>query len=37
MEEYTDDEVAARLGCSRASVQRKLSRIRQLWSDGESR
>jgi RNA polymerase sigma factor (sigma-70 family) len=37
MEGYTDDEVAARLGCSRSSVQRKLSRIRQLWSDGELR
>jgi hypothetical protein len=31
LEGYTADEVAARLGCTRRSVQRKLSLIRREW------
>src|SRR5262249_28458285 len=31
LEGYTADEVAARLGCTRRSVQRKLALIRQEW------
>ena len=31
MEGYTDDDIAARLGCARRTVQRRLRLIRQLW------
>jgi DNA-directed RNA polymerase specialized sigma24 family protein len=33
LEGYTADEVAARLGCTRRSVQRKLALIRREWCD----
>jgi DNA-directed RNA polymerase specialized sigma24 family protein len=32
LEGYTDDEVAAQLGCTRRTVARKLVRIRQAWT-----
>jgi RNA polymerase sigma factor (sigma-70 family) len=32
LEGYTNDEIAAKLGCSKRSVERKLWAIRQLWS-----
>ncbi len=31
LEGYTADEVAARLGCTRRAVQRKLALIRREW------
>jgi DNA-directed RNA polymerase specialized sigma24 family protein len=31
MEGYTDEEIGARLGCARRTVQRRLRLIRQLW------
>ena len=31
MEGYTDHEIAARLGCARSTVQRRLRLIRQQW------
>jgi DNA-directed RNA polymerase specialized sigma24 family protein len=31
LEGYTSEEIAGRLGCSLASVERKLRRIRHLW------
>jgi DNA-directed RNA polymerase specialized sigma24 family protein len=31
MEGYTDDEIAARIGCARRTVQRRLQVIRRLW------
>jgi RNA polymerase sigma factor (sigma-70 family) len=34
LEGYTDQEVAARLGCSLSSVERRLRTIRSLWSAG---
>jgi DNA-directed RNA polymerase specialized sigma24 family protein len=33
---YTNEEIRARLSCSAAKVERKLDRIRRLWSDGSS-
>jgi hypothetical protein len=32
MEGYTNEEVASSLGCALRSVERKLERIRDLWS-----
>ena len=32
LEGYTNDEIAARLGCVRQTVERKLRRIRTLWA-----
>jgi DNA-directed RNA polymerase specialized sigma24 family protein len=32
MEGYSDEEIAAQLGCARRTVVRKLRRIRGLWS-----
>jgi RNA polymerase sigma factor (sigma-70 family) len=34
-EGYTNDEIAARLGCSRSRVARKLERIRIIWEREE--
>jgi DNA-directed RNA polymerase specialized sigma24 family protein len=36
LEGYTNDEIAARLGCVTSTVERKLSRIRAMWA-GEIR
>jgi DNA-directed RNA polymerase specialized sigma24 family protein len=36
LEGYTNDEIAARLGCVVSTVERKLARIRSLWAS-ESR
>jgi DNA-directed RNA polymerase specialized sigma24 family protein len=33
LEGYTDDEIAARLGCVTRTVQRKLARIRRTWAN----
>jgi DNA-directed RNA polymerase specialized sigma24 family protein len=33
MECYTNEEIAGRLGCASRTVERKLGRIRVLWSD----
>jgi DNA-directed RNA polymerase specialized sigma24 family protein len=32
LEGYTDDEIAARLGCVTRTVERKLARIRGIWA-----
>ena len=32
LEGYTDDEIAARLGCVTRTVERKLARIRRIWT-----
>jgi DNA-directed RNA polymerase specialized sigma24 family protein len=32
LEGYTDDEIAARLGCVTRTVERKLARIRRMWA-----
>jgi DNA-directed RNA polymerase specialized sigma24 family protein len=32
MEGYTNDEIAARLGCSRRSVANRLELIREIWA-----
>jgi DNA-directed RNA polymerase specialized sigma24 family protein len=32
LEGYTDDEIAARLGCVTRTVERKLARIRSIWA-----
>ncbi len=32
LEGHTNDEIAARLGCVRQTVERKLRRIRTLWA-----
>jgi DNA-directed RNA polymerase specialized sigma24 family protein len=37
MEGYTNEEIAAKLGCALRSVERKLRVIRSLWSQAESR
>ena len=34
MEGYTNDEIAAKLGVSVATVERKLARIRATWARG---
>jgi len=34
MEGYTSDEIAARLGCARRTVARRLELIRKIWQDG---
>jgi RNA polymerase sigma factor (sigma-70 family) len=34
MEGYSDEEIAAQLGCARRTVVRKLRRIRSIWSLG---
>jgi len=36
MEGYTNDEIAVQLGCTTRTVERKLERIRELWSAGDS-
>lgn len=36
MEGYTNDEIAAKLGCVARTVERKLRLIRDLWSDEEA-
>jgi RNA polymerase sigma factor (sigma-70 family) len=36
LEGYTNTEVAARLGCSVPTVERKLQRIRIIWEDSSS-
>ncbi len=36
LEGYTNDEIAARLGCVTSTVERKLARIRAKWA-GEMR
>jgi hypothetical protein len=33
LEGYTNDEIAARLGCVRRSVERMLQLIRHLWQE----
>ena len=33
MEGYTNDEVAAQLGCGLRTVERKLRLIRQVWAE----
>ena len=33
LEGYTNDEIAARLGCVTSTVERKLARIRGMWAD----
>jgi DNA-directed RNA polymerase specialized sigma24 family protein len=33
LEGYTDDEIAARLGCVARTVERKLARIRRIWAN----
>jgi DNA-directed RNA polymerase specialized sigma24 family protein len=33
LEGYTNDEIAARLGCVTSTVERKLARIRGIWAD----
>ena len=35
LEGYTNDEVAARLGCVTSTVERKLKRIRDRWAKEE--
>jgi hypothetical protein len=35
MEGFTNDEIAAKLGCVRFTVVRKLQAIRRAWSDDE--
>jgi DNA-directed RNA polymerase specialized sigma24 family protein len=35
MEGHTNAEIAARLGCVRRSVERKLSVIRKIWEEGD--
>jgi DNA-directed RNA polymerase specialized sigma24 family protein len=32
LEGYTNDEIAARLGCVTSTVERKLARIRGQWA-----
>jgi DNA-directed RNA polymerase specialized sigma24 family protein len=32
LEGYTNDEIAARLGCVTSTVERKLARIRTMWA-----
>jgi DNA-directed RNA polymerase specialized sigma24 family protein len=32
LEGYTDNEIAARLGCVARTVERKLARIRTIWA-----
>jgi DNA-directed RNA polymerase specialized sigma24 family protein len=32
LEGYTDDEIAVRLGCVTRTVERKLARIRKMWT-----
>ena len=32
LEGYTNDEIAARLGCVTSTVERKLARIRGMWA-----
>jgi hypothetical protein len=36
MEGYTNDEIAAKLGCALRSVERKLKVIRSLWGQVEA-
>lgn len=33
LEGYTNDEIAVKFGCARRTVERKLERIRALWSE----
>ena len=33
MEGYTNEEIAAKLGCVRYTVDRKLASIRQIWNE----
>jgi DNA-directed RNA polymerase specialized sigma24 family protein len=33
LEGYTNDEIAARLGCVTSTVERKLARIRSMWAN----
>jgi DNA-directed RNA polymerase specialized sigma24 family protein len=33
LEGYTNDEIAARLGCVTKTVERKLARIRGMWAN----
>jgi DNA-directed RNA polymerase specialized sigma24 family protein len=35
MEGYTNEEIAAKLGCVRFTVDRKLQSIRQIWNDAD--
>ncbi len=35
MEGFTNDEIAARLGCARRTVARRLDLIRKTWLDAE--
>ena len=35
MEGYSNEEIAAKLDCVTRTVERKLARIREIWSDGE--
>ena len=35
LEGYTNDEIAAKLGCVRRSVERMLQLIRSLWQEGD--
>jgi ECF sigma factor len=34
LEGYTDEEIAARVGCVTRTVERKLARIRRIWVRG---
>jgi DNA-directed RNA polymerase specialized sigma24 family protein len=36
MEGYTNEEIAARLGCCLSTVERRLQLIRRLWSEGDA-
>jgi hypothetical protein len=36
MEGYTNGEIAAKLGCARVAVERRLRLIRRLWEEGDS-
>ena len=36
MEGYTNEEIAARLGCCLSTVERRLQLIRRLWSEGDT-
>ena len=36
MEGYTTDEIAAKLGCARCTVERKLQMIRACWSERDA-
>ena len=36
LEGYTNDEVAQKLGCVRRTAERKLERIRDIWSETDS-